>query len=220
MEPVHPLVLCLEQSPSSPSSHGGPLLTAQVSAPGRPLEQLPCTPPGALCFATLFSSRCTSTASESTARWAGKYQKPAKWKRLREPMKWFSMGMARARVSGKLWKSHPSSPATFQFTLLCGCRRAWGWEREEEARGASPLGSFSASLLLLGLILRCCYRVCLPTLTTARLFSLLKLGTSGRTLRIFGKVPPGHPVFRKISQKDLSIAVKCASEHLSPNRVS
>lgn len=33
------------------------------------------------------------------------------------------------------------------------------------------------------------------------------LAPLGGTLRIFGKVPPGHPVFRNISRKDLSSAV-------------
>lgn len=193
MEPLHPLALCRERSRSSPSSRGGPLLVAQGSAPGHPLGRLPCTPPGALRPAALFSSRFTSTASESTARWAGKHQKPAKWKRLREPVKWFSMGMARARVSGKLWKSRPGSPDTFQFTLLGGCRRDSGWEREEEARGASPLGSFSASLLLLGLTLRRCYGARLPTLATPRLFSLLKLGTSGRDIKDIWEGSPWSP---------------------------
>lgn len=193
MEPLHPLALCRERSPSSPSSRGGPLLVAQGSAPGHPLGRLPCTPAGVLRPAALFSPRFTSTASESTARWAGKHQKPAKWKRLREPVKWFSMGMARARVSGKLWKSRPGSLATFQFTLLGGCRRDSGWEREEEARGASPLGSFSASLLLLGLILRRCYGAPLPTLATPRLFSLLKLGTSGRDIKDIWEGSPWSP---------------------------
>lgn len=193
MEPLHPLALCRERSPSSPSSRGGPLLVAQGSAPGHPLGRLPCTPAGVLRPAALFSPRFTSTASESTAHWAGKHQKPAKWKRLREPVKWFSMGMARARVSGKLWKSRPGSLATFQFTLLGGCRRDSGWEREEEARGASPLGSFSASLLLLGLTLRRCYGAPLPTLATPRLFSLLKLGTSGRDIKDIWEGSPWSP---------------------------
>lgn len=80
-----------------------------------------------------------------------------------------------------------------------------GGEREEEAGGVSPLGSFSASLLVLGLVCsehHC--RLLLSSLTPV-LPSQAWLLWSG--IKNTLESSSWSPVFRKISHKGLSIAV-------------
>ena len=116
--------------------------TSQVSAPGYPQVASLKSSRLSLSHPSLLFSSCCS--SQSTAHWAGKSQEPAEWKRHRKPVKWFSIGMAWAGVSGKLWKRCPGSPATLQLTLPCGAG--------EMGRERDMGGSFSPHLLL-GLVL-------------------------------------------------------------------
>lgn len=83
---------------------------------------------------------------------------------------------------------------------------AGGEERQEEARGVRLWGSFSASLPLLGLVWSGGTDRGLPASPRPGLSFPVKRGSSAQARRILRKVPPGHPVFRKMSQKGGSIA--------------
>lgn len=65
------------------------------------------------------------------------------------------------------------------------------------------LGSFSVSLLVLGLVCSSIITGCF--FPASPLSSLLKLGSSGQVLRILWKVPPGHRYLGKFRTRVLAL---------------